>query len=56
MAMISAAKRNNPRRALAFHRRACARLLPGYPRVVTDPVADQDYEAVLAADLASLVP
>ena len=56
IAAYAAALRNNPRRALAFHRRACARLLPGYPRVVTDPVADQDYEAVLAADLASLVP
>lgn len=43
-----------PRRALAFHRRACARLLPGYPRVVVDPVADQDYESVLDRDLASL--
>lgn len=43
-----------PRRALAFHRRACARLLPGYPRVLVDPVADQDYESVLDRDLASL--
>lgn len=56
IAAYAAALRSEPRRALAFHRRACARLLPGYPRVVTDPVADQDYEAVLDADLASLSP
>lgn len=45
---------DEPRRALAFHRRACARLLPGYPRVVTDPADGRDYEAVLDDDLASL--
>ncbi len=46
--------RQEPRRALAFHRRACARLLPGYPRVQTDPVAGEDYDDVLDRDLTSL--
>lgn len=54
IAAYAVALRQSPRAALSFHRRACARLLPGFPRVVTDPVADQDYEAVLGRDLESL--
>lgn len=54
IAAYAATLRNRPREALGFHRRACARLLPGYPRVVTDPVADEDYEAVLERDLEIL--
>ena len=56
VAAYAGALRTSPRRALAFHRRACARLLPGYPRVTTDPVAGQDYETVLSHDLQSLIP
>ncbi|MFN8125989.1 MAG: hypothetical protein U0R64_05720 [Candidatus Nanopelagicales bacterium] len=46
--------RVDPRAALTFHRRVCARLLPGWPRADHDPAAGQDYDAVLAADLAVL--
>lgn len=54
IAAFAAALRDHPRTALAFHRRACARLLPGWPRVTTDPAAGRDYDQVLAEDLALL--
>ncbi len=54
VARYAAALRADPRAALAFHRRVCARLLPGWPRVATDPAAGQDYDEVLTADLALL--
>lgn len=54
IAAYAAALQASPRDALSFHRKACARLLPGFPRVVTDPVADEDYETVLGRDLESL--
>lgn len=54
IAAYAGSLRNQPREALSFHRRVCARLLPGYPRVVTDPVADEDYDAVLTRDLKTL--
>jgi hypothetical protein len=54
IAAYAASLRTRPREALSFHRRACARLLPGYPRVRTDPVADEDYDTVLDRDLETL--
>ena len=54
IAAFAGALRDHPRTALSFHRRACARLLPGWPRVTTDPAAGRDYEEVLAEDLAQL--
>ncbi len=54
IAAYASALRHAPRAALSFHRRACGRLLPGFPRVSTDPVADENYLTVLDRDLASL--
>lgn len=54
VARYAAALGHDPRAALAFHRRVCARLLPGWPRVDTDPAAGEDYDEVLTADLAVL--
>lgn len=54
VARYAAALRDDPRAALAFHRRVCTRLLPGWPRVATDPAAGLDYDEVLTADLAVL--
>ncbi len=54
IAAYAASLRTRPREALSFHRRACARLLPGYPRVRTDPVAGEDYDTVLDRDLETL--
>lgn len=55
IAAYAAALRDDPRSALTFHRTACARLLPGYPRLTTDPAAGEDLAAVLSRDLEALV-
>lgn len=46
--------RDEPRRALAFHRHVCARIIPGWPPVPPDPDDGLDAAELLAQDLTVL--
>lgn len=51
VAGYAVALRDDPRRALAFHRHVCARIMPGWPQTPPDPDDGADYRDLLARDL-----